>query len=145
MAIRVRLGSIVVEVDTPGELFAILPGLAAQENKADPIKSLPQRRERSTLKKLYQKIEGTNQGKLLRFLQQHSDGMTDVDIRKEFTLNDNSELAGMMSGLSKNAVKAGFTFADAIIKEERKGEDKKRAYHYKLSEEMAKVVPGQLL
>jgi hypothetical protein len=125
MAYKLHLpDGLIVEVDTSTELHEAVrllrpattpvrpvqqPALPVQQNGAAPP-------DTATLRRFIRGMPSL-QRNILDCLNGTSEGMNDVALRVNVGLEDNSKLGGTMSGLSKRAVKFGFTFNDVILKE----------------------------
>ncbi len=144
MAIKIHSGNVIIEVDTPDELRQVLPILGERPEVAETMVKIARQHPTNfghhDYDAFYRAMADNRQGQTLRLLGQSTDGKTDSQLREELKLKSNYELAGIMSGLSKNAKKAGFQIGEIVIKSMKKGENGEKTYCYKLTEEMAKVV-----
>jgi len=146
MAIRIKAGDLIIEVDTGYDLREALLTLSSMDTKKHAIspghKKFPGGVKLAQLSdhnftQLFSSFGNTKKAEVLQALKEHPAGMTDEDLRTRMHLENNNALAGILGAISKNAVKAGFEPSQIMTKDEQKDKEGKRIYLYKLTKEMA--------
>ena len=147
MAYKLRFpDGLMLEVDSPDELrhaLAIVrraersrpastPNAASVQSSSAPP---PQQADQTLLRRFLRATSG-RQRMVLDRLAQSQGALTDVSLRTALGVESNAELAGTMSGLSKNARKLHFSIDQVLVKT-RDGSH----YHYAMTELMRTVMP----
>ena len=138
MAIQIRTANALVEVDTIAEFRLVMKVMQEMNGQKKPERSC-------SLEMFFCNLVSPQQIEALKLLRQRIEGMTDHDLRTSLGLKNNNQLAGVMSGMVRNAQKHGFNYEDIIIKEERIDDSGKKGYTFKLTDAMKEVVPGALI
>jgi hypothetical protein len=144
MAYRVWIGSVAVDCDTPEEVIDL-----AKRAGSD---SVPSARSVKTLERLsaegsrwtekranefFRLIDG-KQRKLVDILLEHEDGRTDAQLLQQLSLTGGKQLAGVLTGLVKNAKKVGADPKELYVKKPV-SIGGKRGYEYFLSDSFRSV------
>jgi len=132
MAIRIRVGNLILEVDSEADLRTALAALNATSNKTVNSSSSGGRSSGDPIADLFKRLPA-NQKKLLKTVAANQDGVTDVELRKALSMATNNALAGVTAGLTKNAKKAGLELSEIVIKEQRKNGSGERVYLYRVT------------
>lgn len=115
MAFRIKIGDLIIEADTLGELQAIINMLKFPKEVHMPAREQPpEEKIAEFIRKI--RMRGGLMDKILDCLARKPEGMSDAELRAELGIKNNSALAGAMAGLSKAAVKHGLPFEKIIIK-----------------------------
>ena len=156
MALRIRLGDVVIEADSASDLQTALSVVNKmkpqhkQETAAPPPAPAatptmpmlfppkgPVRQHMNLLRRLHGRGDRADgQLKVLRELAGAPNGLTDGELRKHLEYDDNSQLSGPMSGISKNCKAVGLPYEEVIRREKLDG----GGYHYSLTPEMQEAV-----
>lgn len=138
---------LILECDSAEELRAALsivrrPPSIMQPPMAPPQPPVPVPVEIDTgkLRRFIRGISG-RQRIILNRLAGAPNGLTDEDLRAALEIETNSELAGTMAGLSKNAKKDDFNISQVLTKTQFLN-GTGRHYHYRLTEVMKSAMPG---
>ncbi|MCH7656510.1 MAG: hypothetical protein IIC95_11110 [Chloroflexi bacterium] len=83
-----------------------------------------------------------NQHEALEFIAHHQpQPVVDEALRGQLGLNSNSELAGVMSAVSKNAKGQGWSYNDLVVRQQRRDQTGRHVY-YTLTDIMREAVMG---
>lgn len=144
MPFRIKARDVMIEVDSDRELRAVLSILGVLSHAAPPDRPVtaaePTSKER--LLRFYNRLSEGYQLEVIRALARASVGLTDVELRSLLRFDSNTKLAGVMSGLSKNAAVAGLSYGDVVEKQPTDGRDGS-LYLYRLSAAMREIVPSE--
>ena len=141
MGFRVRSRGVTIEADSERELRSVLSILGVVPNGVAPVSAGVVRESTSSERLLpfFRGLSEGNQTRVLGALAEAAVGLRDVELRQHLDFRNNSQLAGVMAGLSKNARANGLNYEDIIEKQPSDG----RAgslYFYKLTDGMRDVV-----
>lgn len=141
MGFRVRSKGVTIEADSERELRSVLSILGIVPNGVAPasagVVSEPTSSER--LRPFFRGLGEGNQKRVIRALAEAAVGLTDIELRQHLDFRNNSQLAGVMAGLSKNANAKGLSHEDVIEKQHADGRDGS-LYFYRLTDGMRDVV-----
>lgn len=149
MAIRIRHGSAVIEVDSETDLQTVLRVIAPAQprlipegdsiNVAGEVHGAGENPHRRMVKGLV----SDNQRRFLLALAQAPNGMTDGELRNVLGLNggaaSNSALAGFVTGIVRQAKRAGLT-KQQVLTSRKSGRPGARVYHYNLNSAMREAI-----
>lgn len=141
MAIKARIGDIELELESEADLRMLLS--AARNARVLVQPSSPSETLTDKLKRFYNLARRPNQRGILRALADAADGLMDIELRTHLSLKDNRELAGVMSGLSKNASAAGLRLEHVLVKRTLVTPSSTSRYRYQLTPEMREIIIGK--
>ena len=144
MAFRIRARDVMIEVDSDRELRAVLSilGVLPQAVTSGSSNAVAQPTSKERLLRFYSRLGEGYQLQVMRALAQASVGLTDVELRSLLGFDSNMKLAGVMSGLSKNAAAAGLSYGDVVERQPTDGRDES-LYLYKLTAAIREIVPSE--
>lgn len=131
MAIRIKVNNVVLEVDSESDLRTALGALGALPDQAS-VNGRTAAKPSDPLGQLAKSLP-PNQKTVLKLLASSDEAVTDAEILKALGMETNLHLAGVMSGLVKNAKRVGLTLADLLIKGEQTNGSGNRAYTYQIT------------
>jgi hypothetical protein len=134
-------GGIKIRVQTLEDLkkvLSLIPGQVMVPKEETTTK--PSGSHVAKLTQFYARLDDVKQKQFLGLLCQSPGGVSDEDLRTSLKVPENKQLGGMMSGLSKNAKRAGLKIEDIIFKEMRMQDGKKRSYNYKITPFLQSVI-----
>jgi len=142
MGFRVKAKNVTVEVDSERELRSVLSILGVVSNGAVPTPATIASEQTSgeRLLKFLNHLPEGYQVIVIRSLAKATVGLTDVELRQHLGLANNSQLAGIMAGLSKNAGANGLSYEDIVERQQRTDVRDGSKYFYKLTDGMRDVV-----
>jgi len=137
MAIKARIGDVILEVETEADLRMLL---AAAKSGALAVQApaLPETVTERLTKLYHTRLGSDRQRGLIKALARAPDGLTDTEIRSALGFASNTVLAGVMASISKNAKAVGLRFEHVLVKDTLAGNG--ALYRYRLSPEMREVV-----
>lgn len=141
MAIKARIGDIELELESEADLRMLLSAAKNGRVLTQPS-SLPDTLT-ERLKKFNRLVHRANQRSILRALAEAANGLMDIELRTHLRIKDNRVLAGIMSGLSKNASTAGLRLEHVLVKRTLVTQSSTSRYRYQLTPEMREVIVGK--
>lgn len=122
MPFRIMAKGITVEVDTEAELKTVLNVLS----KIGPYEVEDKTSQPKIQEKVIDFYKNIGKGLMLLALQallKAPDGLTDKELRKLLDIESNNKLAGVLTGIMRNAKKSGIYFDDMINRQKLVGQD----------------------
>lgn len=141
MGFRVRAKGVLVEADSERELRSVLSILGVISNgvASAPATVVSQPTSKERLLRFFNRLGEGYQVTAIRALAEATVGLTDIELRQHLGFGNNSQLAGVMAGLSKNAKSNDLTYDDVIEKQHTDGRDGS-LYFYRLTDSMRAIV-----
>lgn len=136
MAIKARIGDVVLEIETEADLRMFLSAARAGAVMLSAASRTETVLERLT--RFYARLGTENQRNLIHSLARTPEGLTDAQIRTNLGIDTNTSLAGIMSGISKNANACGLSIEHVLVRHTLQGSE--AWYRYRLTPEMRDVV-----
>ena len=124
MPIRICLENQAVEADTPEELYrflemtALLTSVAVQLHmrQADYLADAPRASPSvSQLRLFWQRLGSNSQRAVVRYLAAYHSGVASDRLKEVLGVSSDKALAGVFSGLAKNAKVAGFDWTSSVL------------------------------
>jgi hypothetical protein len=143
MPFRIRARDVVIEADSDRELRAVLAILGVLPSAGTPghPHTLASPTSKDKLLRFYSYLGEGYQSQVIRALAESTVGLTDIELRNTLGFENNMKLAGVMSGLSKNAKSAGLSYGEIIEKQPTDGRDGS-LYLYRLTAGVREIMPS---
>lgn len=155
MAIRIRHGSLTIEVDSDDDLRTVLRvagegqlplpgvGVAVPNNGAEPEPPVGAEPTEALCRRLWATITNPRTQAYVNILAAYPNGATDTELRQQLSLDSNSKLAARTTQVVRACRRLGIDDARLLIRR-REGQIGEWTYYYELAPVMRDVVnaPG---